>query len=411
MKHGRGIAALLLLSLLFAPTAFAQFEIEVKSVETAAFPEITADVVVRQNGVILRDRDSSDFVLREDGFLQSPLHLTHPMPTQSFSLAILIGVGSTMSSGDIGFAAGVASRLVDRMDGIVDEGAVITYDHNIITRQAMTHIKPLLNNALGSVAPTGGGNYIWEGGYKALNYVLGNATHPSRTLIIFSNGKGDGGANDVQQVINLAKTNNVKVHCFGVGAVGNDQDMRLLCQETGGTYYSSADLLVQELIDELNGTPEASQLTYVSDNLCRDGEDRSLFVQVKRNNDSTGTTFTAALAADPSGDITVDLAPDTSTLVSGGTAGVALLLTPAVTDQRLYNTTIPMTFDTSLIQIEAVETEGQLAGGMSAAFAMTESGAEITLTGAVKIDGGGALLNMILRGGIVQTNTSARMEV
>jgi hypothetical protein len=411
MKHGRGITASLLLTLLFASTAFAQFEIEVRSVETAAFPEITADVVVRQSGVIMRDVDSSDFVLMEDGFPQSPLHLSHPMPTQSFSLAILIGVGSTMSAGDIGFAAGVASRLVDRMDGIVDEGTVITYDDNIIIRQAMTHIKPLLDDALGNVSPTGGGNYIWEGGYKALMYLLGNSTHPSRTMIMFSNGKGDGGANDVQEVINLAKANNVKVHCFGVGAVGNDQQMRQLCQETGGTYYSSADLLVQELIDELNGTPEESQLTYTSDNLCRDGEDRTLFVQVKRNNDSTSTTFTTALAADPSGDVTVDLAPDTSTVVSGGTRDVALLFSPAVTNQRLHDTRIVLTFDTSLLRIEEIETTGHLADGMTAAFAMTANGADLTLTGTVKLDAAGALLQMKLRGGMVQSNTSVRMDV
>ncbi len=155
MNRCKGFAAWLLLTLLFAPAAFSQYSIEVESVDTGAFPNMSANVVVRQNGVIVRGTDSSNFKLREDGFLQSPLHLVHPTATKSFSVTILIGVGSTMSAGDVAFARGLAAKLVDRLNGLTDEAAVFTYDGNLVERQSMVTIQPQLIQAINSIQPSG----------------------------------------------------------------------------------------------------------------------------------------------------------------------------------------------------------------------------------------------------------------
>ncbi|MFZ1728786.1 MAG: VWA domain-containing protein [Bacteroidota bacterium] len=411
MRRCKGIAALVLLVLLYVPMAYAQLSIEVQDVETAAFPDVTANVIVRQGGVIVRSTDSSNFKLVEDGFKQSPLHLIHPLPTKSFSMSIVIAVGSTMTAGDVAFAKGLASRLVERLDGLLDEAAVITYDGNALELQAMTSIKPILLQRIDGVAPTGGSNFIWDGGYFGVSYLLNNGTHPSRTTVILSNGKGDGGARDVQQVIDLAKAGGVKVHCYGINAVTSDSQMRQLCQETGGTYYTNTDLMVQELIDDLNGTPAASALKYRSDNLCRDGQARSLNVQVKMVNDSVNATFSAPLAANSSGNVTLTIKTDTATIVSDKTKEVALLISPAVQSQRLYGGTISLSFDTSILSIEGVTTTGHLAEGLAAAVAMTASGADVTLTGASRLIGSGALLTLTFKGAAVQTNTDVQVQV
>lgn len=411
MKRCMGIAAWLLVALLYAPMVSAQNTIQVGNVETGSFPDITADVVVRQGGVIIRSTDSSNFTVKEDGFLQSPLHLVHPVATKNFNLSIVIGVGSTMTAADVGFAAGLAARLVDRMDGLLDQAAIITYDGNAFDQQAMTHIKPFLTGVLGNLTPTGGANHAWDGAYYGVSYLLNNSIHTSRTVLMLSNGKADGGTRDVQQVIDLAKAGGVKVHCFGVNAASSDAQMRQLCQETGGTYWTNTDVMVQQLIDELNGTPEASTLSYRSNNVCRDGEDRSLNVQVKLASDSVNTTETFPLAANASGNVTVTLKTDTATVVSGKTKNVALLLTPPVQNQRLYGGTITLSFDTSKLQLQSAATAGHLAAGMNAAVAMDATGAVITLSGAVTLNGGGTLAMLTFVGGTVTANTDVQVLI
>ncbi len=411
MKRCKGFAAWLLLTLLFAPTAFSQYSIEVQKVETNAFPDVTANVVVRQNGVIVRSTDSTNFTLKEDGFVQSPLHLTHPQATQPYSLTIIIGVGSTMTAADIAFAKGLAGRLVDRMNGVIDESAIVTYDGNYFVQQDITHIKPLLTNAINSIVPTGGSNYLWDGAFNGVKYCLSNSTHPSRAVVLLSNGKADGGTLDVQSVINIAISGNVRVHCFGINAVGSDTELRRLSQETKGTYYTNSDLLVQEVIDALNGTAAASQLVYRSNNVCRDGEDRSLDVKVKIANDSAEVQQPFVLDADPSGDVTVTMVTDTASIVSLTTKDVALQISPAIQDQRLYAGTISLSFDTTKLKLTGAVTTGHLAEGMNASVAMNGTGAVVTLGGSARLSGAGTLMMLSFKAGSVQANTDVQVQV
>lgn len=411
MKRCKGSAAWLLMVLLYAPALFAQFTIEVQSVETAGFPDLTANVVVRQSGVIIRDTDSSQYTVREDGFVQSPLHLTHPVATKNFSLTIVIGIGSTMTAGDIAFAKGLANRIIERLDGLLDEASVITYDDVAHEQQQMTAIKPVLHDRIDAIAPTGRGNALWAGGYTGLSYLLNNSIHPSRTVLILSNGRNDGSTRTVQDVISLAKTTNIRMHCFGINAVNNDSEMKLLCQETGGTYWSNIDVMVQQLVDEYNGTPAASRLSWRSSDICRDGIDRSVFTQVKRSSDSASVTTMLPLSADASGNVAVTMTPDTATVVSGKTKDVALLIVPGVQQQRLHPGTISLTFDTSALRLQAVSTAGTLAAGMTASVAMTATGADILLAGTAALNGSGTLVMMTLAGGVVQANTDVQMQV
>ncbi|MBE0644766.1 MAG: VWA domain-containing protein [Bacteroidetes bacterium] len=411
MKRCKECAAWLLLTLLFAPAAFAQYSIEVQKVETGAFPDVTANVVVRQNGVIVRSTDSSNFSLREDGFPQAPLHLTHPIPTQSYSLTILIGVGSTMSAGDVAFARGLATNLVNRMNGLTDETAIFTYDGTLVERQAMTNIQPQLIQAINNIQPSGGSNFVWDGLFNAFKYALGNSTHPSRTLVLISNGKADGGSMDAQTTANVARSAGVPIFCFGVNAVNSDSEMRQICRETGGMYYTNQDLLVQEMIDFLNGTPPASQLSYRSDNVCRDGNDRVLDVQVKMAADSVAVKDTIALSANSSGNVTIIVKTDTATVVSTSSKDVALLFTPVVANQHLYGGTINLTFDTSMLKLTGASTTGYLADGMDAVVAMTESGAKVTITGVAQLNGSGPLMMLTFKGGMVDANTDVQVRV
>ena len=411
MMRLKGFAAVLLLAVLFVPSAFAQFDLTVDTVLTDDYPNIKVNVITRFSNVITRDVDSSHFRLVEDGFTQEPLRFSCPGATKSFSLSIVIGVGSTMSAGDVSFAKGVASRIVDRMNGISDEVAVLTYDDNVNLQSSFNHIPVVLKQNIDAINPTGRGNYFWDGVYEGVRYCANDGNRMSRGVLILSNGKGDGGSKNINDVVQLAKLAKLPVYCLGISAVNSDQDMRDLAAQTGGKYFDNADQTVQELIDNLNGTPPYCTLEYTTDHLCRSGLDRQLDIRVRKNNDSASATHFFALAPDPADRVPVTISVDSATVTAGLATDVPLLLAPAVQGQRLLDGELRLRFDTSLLKLTDVTTDGHLAEGMQASVAMGANGATVTLSGAARLDGSGTLMMLEFTGGIVQDVTSATVDI
>ncbi len=411
MMRLKGFAAMLLLAALFVPSAFAQYDLSVDTVLTDEYPNIKVNVITRFSNVITRDVDSSHFRLVEDGFVQEPLHFSCPGATESFSLSIVIGIGSTMSAGDISFAKGVASRIVSRMNGISDEVAVITYDDNVNLQAAFTHIPIVLQQGIDAITGTGRGNYFWDGVYEGVRYCANDGNRVSRGVLILSNGKGDGGSKNFNDVVQLAKLAKIPVYCLGISAVGSDQDMRDLAAQTGGKYFDNADQTVQELVDNLNGTPPYCTLEYTTDHLCRSGVDRQLDIRVRKNNDSASVTHAFAMAADPADRVPVTITVDSATVTAGLPTDVPLLLSPAVPGQRLLGGELLLRFDTSLLQLTDVTTDGYLAEGMQASAMMNANGAMVTLFGTAQLEGSGTLMMLEFTGGSVQDVTPATVDI
>lgn len=411
MMRLKGFAAILLLATLFAPSALAQYDLTIDTVLTDDYPTIKVNVITRFSSVITRDVDSSYFRLVEDGFVQEPLHFSCPGATKSFSLSIVIGVGSSMSAGDVSFAKGVASRIVNRMNGISDEVAVITYDDNVNLQAAFNHIPIVLQQGIDAINPTGRGNYFWDGVYEGVRYCANDGNRMSRGVLILSNGKGDGGSKNINDVVQLAKLAKIPVYSLGISAVNSDQDMRDLAAQTGGKYFNNADQCVQELVDALNGTPPYCTIEYETDHLCRSGIDRQLDIRVRKNNDSASVTHSFAMAADPADRVPVTITVDSATVTAGLATEVPLLLAPAVQGQRLLDGELRLRFDTSLLKLTDVSTDGHLAEGIQTSIAMGADGATLTLAGAARLDGSGTLMMLEFTGGSVQDVTTTTVDI
>ncbi len=373
----------------------AQLSLTVDSVDTGAFPDITYRVITKNGDLLKKDLDSSNFKISEDGIRQQPLHYSCPAATQNFSMAITIGVGSTMTAGMVASATGTASRLVDGMDGVIDEASIVTYDGNVFERQQITSIKPWLQTTLSSITTTGGANHIWDGAYGGVLNLGNNGVQITRAMVFLSNGKGDGGTKDVIDVVNLANSMNIVVYCIGISAANNDRGMKELAAQTGGEYFASADLAVQEILNAISGTPEYCELTYTTNNLCRDGIDRNFNVQVRVDNDSVNASGSFPLAADPSSNTQVTFKVVNTTVTAGTDAEVHMELVTPVTDQRLYGGTITLAYDTSLLKLKEIAVDGFMAEGMSASVVNTATGGVITFGGSAHLDGSGTLFDML----------------
>jgi hypothetical protein len=389
-------------------SAAAQWTQNVLDVKTDRFPVIDVHVAVRQNQALVRSVDSSHFRVWEDGHEQAPLTLMFEDGQRSFSIGIVIPVTSTMTAGDIAVAKGIGLRLVDRMNGLTDEACV--YDGNTAPRQDLTHIKPFLIGALDGLQPGGSGVSIWDGAYAAINEVA-RASNPDRAIILISNGRGGSGTRSVSDVITFAKSAQIKVHCYGVNAVNSDQEMKDLAAQTGGTYYINSDLLVQEVIDVLSDRPQYGVLSFTTNNRCRDGLTRDLSVRFRQGTDSVTTAKQFPLSADPATGITVNLAVDTASITSSASRNVAIKLTPAVQNQRLYPCTITLNFDTGLLTLNQAITAGTMSAGMNAVVAPTPTGATVTLSSTATLNGSGNLLLLNFTAGEVTANTDALVSI
>jgi hypothetical protein len=397
-----------LLFLAIPSLAVGQWSQSVLDVKTDRFPVIDLHVAVKWNTALTRDVDSSQFRVFEDGYEQTPLTLLFEDAQQGFSIAIVVPVTSTMSAGDIATGKGIGLRLVDRMNGSTDEGAV--FDGNQAPRQTLTYVKPLLTGALDGLQPGGAGVSIWDGTYAALAE-MSVASNADRAVILLSNGRGGSGTKTLQDVISLANAARIKVHCYGINAVNSDQEMKDLSAQTGGTFYTNADLLVQEVIDNLSGRPQYGILTYTTSNHCRDGIARDLAVRFRQASDSITTTMPFPLTADPATNVAVTIVVDTASITSGSSEQVALKLSPPIQGQRLYPGVISLTFDTSLLRLTQAITAGTLSSGMNASVAALADGADVTLTNTATINGSGTLLLLDFSAGEVSNNTDIQVGI
>lgn len=399
-------ALLVLLLAAAAPgTMLAQLSLQIQSIDTSAFPTIRVQVVTRSGTLLRRDLDSSKYTFREDGLRQLNVRKSCAEGFNPFSIAMVIGTGSSVSPGDVLQATGIAGRLVDSLNGFSDEASVVIYNDLGLEQQSMTASRSMLHNALSNTSsyPTRG-NRLWDG----MNVGLQSAGSGSsqRSILLLSNGVDDGSSKTINDIINTANSQNVRIYAIGVNAnSGGISTMQNLTNATGGRYFTNVDDCIQSILRYERGTPDYCEFTYVTDNHCREGIARTLEVRVRDGNDSTTVTETWNVGPDPLTTQTASFKVDSVRATAGVNIVVPLRLVAPVIGQRIWPGSLTLAYDRALLTLVDVRTDTTVAQGLIAQFAQTATGADITLTGTAPISAPGAVLRLVFRGEIVTTET------
>jgi hypothetical protein len=385
---------MLLISVIFSLPGFAQFTMTVDSVETASFPTLKIRVTTESGGFLLKNLDTTNFTVSEDGYKQSGLKYSCPGATENFSLAAAISVGSSMTEGEVNIGKGVLGSIVNRMN-VGDELGFVKFS-NILLAEDMNSNTAVLLDAIdkGINWQTTPDSRLWDGVYDAVVMCAQGGTNSSRAVLILSNGVNTGSNRTLNEVINLAKQGSIRVFALGINAQNSDADLKFICAQTGGIYYVNGDLAVQNIINDLSGTPRYCYLTYTTNNACRDGLSRSLEVKAKSGNDSVTVTKSFSITQDTGTNVAVQLMVDTASIKSGGQKTVGLLLKTSVSNQRLYGSQFRLRFDTAQLAILQVRTDSTLGKDNVATFQPLSNGAVITLTGASILNGKGKLFQI-----------------
>lgn len=399
-------ALLVLLLAAAAPgTMLAQLSLQIQSIDTSAFPTIRVQVVTRSGTLLRRDLDSSKYTFLEDGLRQKGLRKSCAEGSTPFSIAMVIGTGSSVSPGDVLQATGIAGRLVDSLNGFSDEASVVIYNDLGLEQQPMTASKSMLHNALANTTSySTRANRLWDGLNVGLQSALSGSSR--RSVLLLSNGVDDGSSKTINDIINMANTSNVRIYTIGVNAnSGGISTMQNLANATGGAHFSNVDDCIQSILRLERGTPDYCEYTYVTDNHCREGIARSLEVRVRSGNDSTTTTGSYTVGPDPLTTQTASFRVDSVRATAGVNTVVPLRLMAPVIGQRIWPGTLTLAYDRALLTLVDVRTDTTVAQGITASFAQTATGADITLAGSAAIAAPGAVLRLVFRGEIVTTET------
>jgi hypothetical protein len=397
--------------LLAMPLAsFGQLTLSVDSIDASAFPTVRLMTVTRDAGLLQKSLSSTNYTVTENGFPQTPVSYFGTRGTRPFSIILLLAVGSYVSSSDLTAEKGVASAVIDSLDGLNDESELVIYNDQMGVPQAWTPAKQPMRDALAGISSGTGGNRFWDGVSAALLEAAG--TSNIRTILVISNGRDDGSVSTLSSVVTRAKTLNLKIFTVGINAAGGENNLQNVAQQTGGTYFTNPSLAVETVVNLMRQTPPYCILEYTSNNRCRDGAARNINVQVSLNSRNATANGQYPLTQDPASNVTATFKVDTVSIPAGRTGSVGVLLQTTVTGQLLQPGSLDLAFDKTKLTLTGVTIDTTLVKNTTvAAPVSTASGATISWSGVSPLNGKGRFLNVRFMAADVTQNTDVPVTI
>lgn len=384
------------LCLVVPVTLSAQVILTIEKIDTTRYPTMKVHIVTEDGGNIRRDLNSSNYAVKEDGFVQTPLSYNCPQSNQGFSLALLIGTGSSMSQQNLDAAKSAANAVVSLFDQNIDEGTLLSYSTTISIDVFLTNDKVQLQNGVGSLIPTTGQNKMWDGIATAISEIKNNGSQNSKAVLVCSNGVDDASTNGISSVTALALQAGIKIYCVGTGATGvGAVNLQSIASNTGGRYWAgSSGNFEQTLVNLLRGTPDACILEYITNNSCRDGLSRLLHVDCTIGNQSGSVERSYTMKQDTNTYQSASFKVDTGSVKSGNVKIIPLELITPLANRRFYPARIVLSFDTSKMKLLGIDPTGTLSDSLSISVTNLATGALIDFSKVKVINGSGVFLNM-----------------
>ncbi|MBN1447030.1 MAG: VWA domain-containing protein [Bacteroidetes bacterium] len=273
------------------PDAQAQPNLNFKRI-TVNWPTIELYFVVGCNGQPAYNMAKQDFRIFENGVEVPDFTLWCPDPTVRCPISVSLvfdASGSMSGAGNAGAKAG-GRAFVDKMDGQIDEAAIIWFTSVVNIQQHMTTIKPMLYASIDAL-PASGATAVWDGCYAGILELINNGVNQCRAVIVLTDGGDNSSTRTPSEIISLANKNNIKVFTIGLGSSVNATELEMIALLTGGKYYQTPNAgqlaaIFGDIYDLISTYSFAEcVITYEAD--CADGGMRT--VELQLNNFCGGT--------------------------------------------------------------------------------------------------------------------------
>lgn len=152
---------------------------------------------------------------------------------------VLVLDRSGSMSGTMGMLQDAANDFVDlmRADDMVE---VIDYDDVITVTQSFTTDKALLHTAINSLYARDL-TATWDAAMKALQDLNALSRTGRKAIMLMTDGDDNSSSNDVDDVIALANSSNIKVFCLGLGSGADMTGLSKAASQTGALAWNPFD--------------------------------------------------------------------------------------------------------------------------------------------------------------------------
>ena len=404
--------ALMLLSLLLLLPAIvpAQPTLDLRSV-AVNWPSVTCSFSVTCGGTKVYNLTKKQLRLFEDGEEITNYTLSCPDPTipcpKSVSMvfdasSVMVGTGNTVAKFG-GYA------FVGKMNK-ADEGAVLSFNSSVATRQSMTTNQALLTRAI-SALPATGGNRMWDGIYEAVLEVINHGNNPCRAVIAFGAGVDASSTHTTAQVIGLANKYLIPVYTLAFGKRADTTGLKAVAAQTNGRFFRvntepEAISAYEWIYDDIRppGGDECI-ITYSAE--CPDGSQRVIRLQATNvcgGSDTKSKTYTAASESFKPAEFKGFLSD--VYMKSGSDAIAELRLTESLGGETLHPFSFDLLYDANVAVLKgAAAPAGTLLEGVPLLLTPIPGGTRVRVEQAKKINTAGTLMHLTFTGGSSQVDT------
>lgn len=163
-------------------------------------------------------------------------------------MVLTIDVSGSMSGEKIEKAKDGAIKFLDVLvqydSGKDDEVALVSFSNDVHVLSDLTndfdYLKYLISNMYATDLTS-----MWDAVYYSVD-LLKNEPSEAKAVLLLTDGQDNDSEHTKEEAIQHAKNNKVRVFVIGIGADVNDDDLRELAEETGGSYWH---ISVANLVD------------------------------------------------------------------------------------------------------------------------------------------------------------------
>lgn len=289
---------LYILLCLIAPVMIAQPTLTIKRARVANWPTVEVFYEIKCIGQLNTTHTTADLLLSENGIPIPAFTVFSPDTTQPHPMSVsLVFDASDAGGGTYNPAMKRAGTVfIDKMNGSSDEAALIFFNTIVTLQQSMTNAQATLRNQLTTLGFVGDRKLI-DGMHAGITHVASGGQQPNKAMVVASVGYDNLSTHTMQEVIDLARDNTVRVYTIGIGGSFDTGTLRTVADSTGGVFYSVSDTaqlihVYSEIYEHINDLGRESRLTFPTE--CKDGALHQFTMSVPNlctGSDSAATNF------------------------------------------------------------------------------------------------------------------------
>ena len=286
-------SGLLLLAGLLLPLSLAAAGLHVGPVFTEHFPAL--EVVVEGPA---QQPAPADLMLVEDGQPTVSAQSVRPFSATGRGLAVVVAVDASGSMAGAPMAEVKRALLALLHDaGPQDRVALVSFADDVRVDAPFGASPAELEAAIGRLAPRGRITELYKGVFKSLSLFTPDLPE-RRRLVVVSDGRDEGEAYELDDVIEQARRSEIPVDAMGLTRIDAKylSNLERLADLTGGSYALATEASLTDVVHAGMARVRAAPVaTFMARNLSGDGRPHKLGVQWRQGNRWLQGETTAAL--------------------------------------------------------------------------------------------------------------------